>query len=78
MTGCGADCVDSDSPICASKARRIGCSGLIWLRRSNTVRARIKPEALSILVVGKKDDVLPQLARYGDVRLMTAHELDIA
>jgi zinc protease len=44
----------------------------------STVRARIKPEALSILVVGKKDDVLPQLARYGDVRLMTAHELDIA
>lgn len=43
-----------------------------------TVRRNVRPRDLSILVVGKKEDVLPQLARRGEVRLLTARELDVA
>jgi zinc protease len=43
-----------------------------------TVRRRIRPEDLSIIVVGRKEDILPQLEKRGPVRLLTAKELDVA
>ena len=42
-----AGAFESCSPICASKARSIGCCGSMWLRRSKTVRARIRVPELA-------------------------------
>jgi zinc protease len=44
----------------------------------STVRRRIKPKELSILVVGRKEDLLPELEKRGEVRLLTPRELDVA
>jgi zinc protease len=43
-----------------------------------TVRRRIRARDLSIIVVGRKDEILPQLEKRGAVKIVTAKELDVA